>query len=70
MRVKPLSRKPDMTPVVYNVPEIAALLDINVISAYELVKRDDFPTVKVGRRIVIPKDAFYAWLEREAAAGK
>ncbi|MGI6035706.1 MAG: helix-turn-helix domain-containing protein [Limnochordia bacterium] len=51
---------------VYNVPEVATLLDINVISAYELAKRKDFPAVRIGRRIVVPKEAFHRWLDKQA----
>ncbi|HHY12247.1 MAG TPA: helix-turn-helix domain-containing protein [Firmicutes bacterium] len=60
------SRKPDIEPVVYNIPEIASMLDIHLIGAYELAKRKGFPSVRIGRRIVVPKEAFHRWLEGEA----
>ena len=43
---------------VYNVQEVAKLLDINVTKAYELVRRRDFPALRIGKRIVIPKKTF------------
>lgn len=55
-----------VVPIVYTVPEIAALLGINRVSAYELAKQEGFPAVRIGRRIVIPKEAFFRWLEKEA----
>ncbi|HHX51354.1 MAG TPA: helix-turn-helix domain-containing protein [Clostridia bacterium] len=56
-----------MTPAVYTVLEVAALLDINVPSAYELARRPDFPAIRVSpRRIIIPRDAFHRWLEQAA----
>lgn len=53
-------------PAVYTVPEIAAMLRINVTRAYELTKQKDFPAIKIGRRIVVPKVAFERWLEETA----
>ena len=60
------SKKTELQAAVYNIPEIAVLLDINVIKAYELAKRKDFPTVRIGRRILVPKQAFYKWLNDQA----
>lgn len=52
--------------ITYNVREVAELLNINVAKAYELTKRKDFPAIRLGRRIVVPKDAFFKWLELAA----
>ena len=60
------SKRTELEAAVYNIPQIAVLLDINVIKAYELAKRKDFPTVRIGRRIVVPKQAFYKWLNDQA----
>ena len=54
----------------FDVPEIAKMLGINRIAAYELAKQKDFPTVRIGRRIVVPKDAFFSWLDEQATAEK
>lgn len=59
-------RKPKMDPAVYNVPEVAALLDINLPRAYELVKKPGFPAMTIGKRVVIPKAAFEQWLKQAA----
>jgi excisionase family DNA binding protein len=50
----------------YTVPEVASLLGINVITAYELAKRENFPAIRIGRRVVIPKAAFERWLDRQS----
>nr|PZN06534.1 MAG: excisionase [Caldicoprobacter oshimai] len=55
---------------VYNVQEVAKLLDINVTKAYELVRRRDFPALRIGKRIVIPKKAFEKWLDETAVKEK
>lgn len=56
-------KKVELEAAVYNIPEIAALLDINVTKAYELARCKGFPAVRIGRRIVVPKEAFHRWLD-------
>jgi excisionase family DNA binding protein len=62
-----IPRKPKIEPAVYSVPEIAALLDINLPKAYELARQPGFPAIQISnRRIVVPKAAFERWLEQAA----
>ena len=46
----------------YTVSEIAKILDIGKSSAYNLVKRNMFRTIRIGKTIRIPKESFNAWL--------
>lgn len=56
--------------LVLNVDEMSALLGISKPTAYELIKREGFPAVRVSeRRIIIPVEGLYRWLESAAAAG-
>ena len=41
---------------------VAAQMGISLPKAYELVKSEDFPSVRIGTRILIPVDAFREWL--------
>lgn len=50
---------------VYNVDEIAALLGISTSSAYELVKKGHFKTVRIGTAIRISKKSFDEWLDSQ-----
>lgn len=50
-------------PLTLRVDEIADLLRISRANAYELVKKVDFPSIRIGRRICIPRDAFIRWLD-------
>jgi hypothetical protein len=60
-------RKPVLDRAVYNVEEIASLLDINLPRAYELARQPGFPAVLLSaRRIVVPKEAFHRWLNDQA----
>ena len=61
-----MTRKPEMDKAVYNVYEVAALLGINLPKAYELARQEGFPAIRIGRRIVVPKEAFHRWLEQVA----
>jgi len=64
-----MPQKPEIEKAVYNVYEVAALMGINLPKAYEIVRQESFPSIRIGRRIVVPKEAFHRWLE-EAAFNK
>lgn len=51
----------------YTIPQAAEIIGINVITAYKLAKQKGFPSVRIGKRIVVPKAALERWLEQEAA---
>ena len=42
---------------------IADILGISRAVAYQLMREDSFPTLRIGKRMVVPKDRFIAWLE-------
>jgi excisionase family DNA binding protein len=68
--VYPLTRKrgkKDMEKATLSVQELAAQLGISLPKAYELVKQPGFPVLKIGTRILIPVDAFKAWLISNAS---
>ncbi len=52
----------DEMPLIMTVPDVGGIMGISKVKAYELVKTDGFPIIKVGRRITIPKPAFERWL--------
>ncbi len=57
----------DDLPVTLNVEDVAVVLGISRKVAYALAKRRDFPAVRVGeRRMVIPRDKFLLWLDKQA----
>lgn len=45
-----------------NVEELAQVLKISKTKAYELVKMEGFPAVKLGKRILVPTEALVHWL--------
>lgn len=48
-------------PITLRVEEVAKIMRISKAVAYDLTRRKDFPSIKVGRRIIIPRDAFFHW---------
>ena len=51
-----------------SVPEVASVLGISRAGAYELVRSDGFPTLKIGSRIVVPKEKFIEWVDEKTSA--
>lgn len=55
----------DDLPMFLNVATVAKLLGISQSSGYELKHEKDFPAIKIGSRIVVPRDKLVAWLEEK-----
>ena len=49
-------------PLMLSVQEVADILGISKSSAYVLSKEKGFPTLKIGSRVVIPRDRFIEWI--------
>lgn len=45
------------------VAELATHLRISRKQAYRLVGKPDFPSIRIGKRILIPEDKYTAWLD-------
>ena len=58
----------DELPLMLSVPEVAAVLGISRAGAYELVHGNEFPALKIGSRIVVPKDKFLAWIDANSGS--
>ena len=46
----------DELPLMLNMKQLSDLLGISDASAYELVQEADFPSLRIGKRIVVPKE--------------
>ena len=55
----------DELPIFLNAEMVANALGVSPSSGYELMREKDFPALKVGTRIVVPKEKFIAWVERK-----
>lgn len=54
---------------VYTVRQVATLLGINLGVTYELIRHGEIPAKRLGRRWVIPRRLFHAWLNETTAEG-
>ena len=55
----------DELPLFLNAQLVAQTLGIGRASAYELMADKNFPAIRIGRRIVVPKDKFRQWVEQQ-----
>ena len=52
----------DSYPIILTAVDISEILQISKPSAYELMKRADFPLIKIGRCKRVLRDHFILWL--------
>jgi predicted DNA-binding transcriptional regulator AlpA len=64
----PRSKKPEpitdpaQLPMALNAAQVAATLGISRAGAYNLMRSEGFPTLFIGKRMVVPKDRLLAWM--------
>ena len=59
----------DELPLFLNVSTVAKVLGVSPSSGYELMHELDFPVLKVGSRMVVPKEQFVEWVSRHTQGG-
>ena len=55
----------DELPLFLNSDTVAKTLGVAPSSAYELMHEKDFPALRIGNRLVVPKDHFREWVDRK-----
>ena len=53
-----------------SVHQLAEQLGVSHPIAYEIVKRNDFPSITIGRRIIIPYSGLEKWLAEQSVSGR
>lgn len=53
-----------------NPKEIIEATGLSRPFVYELFNRCDFPAIKIGRRLLVPAEAFEAWMREQKTAGQ
>lgn len=48
---------------IYTISEVCEMLKISRSFAYQMLKEEKIPSVKLGKRVIIPKNKFDNWLE-------
>jgi excisionase family DNA binding protein len=59
----------DELPLFLNADTVAKVLGVSPSSGYELMHEPDFPTLRIGSRIVVPKEKFRQWVEQHTNGG-
>lgn len=52
-------------PLFLNAQMVSKLLGISPSSSYELMHEKGFPVLRVGNRLVVPKEKFRQWVEEK-----
>ena len=53
-------------PLTLKAHEAAAVLRISKSKVYELARTESFPAVRIGKRVVIPRDKLIEWMNAQA----
>ncbi len=58
----------DQLPITLNAEQLAQVLGISRGNAYNLMHAKGFPTLKIGKRMVVQKDKLIQWMESQTEA--
>lgn len=48
-----------------NAETVAKLPGISISSSYELIHEKGFPSLRIGSRLIVPKEKFKQWVEEK-----
>ena len=57
-------------PLFLNADTVAKALGVSPSSGYELMHDPGFPILKIGNRMVVPKEKFIQWVEQRTSGGE
>lgn len=60
----------DDLPLMLNAEDIKVIMNISRAGAYQLMHREDFPTISVGKRLLVPRTQFIFWLNQNTRAAQ
>ncbi len=60
----------DELPLFLNVETVANLLGISISSSYELMHEKAFPSMRIGSRLIVPKEKFIEWANKQSERSK
>ena len=55
-------------PLVLNAAQLAGVLNISRANAYNLLHREDFPTLRIGQRMLVTRDKLARWMDEQCRA--
>ena len=57
----------EQLPITLSANQVAQVLGISRANAYTLMHSKGFPTIQIGKRMVVPKNKLMEWMERQTA---
>ena len=60
----------DELPLFLNAELVAKVLGVSPSTGYEPIHEPDFPVLKVGSRMVVPKEQFIQWVNEHTGGGR
>ena len=58
----------EQLPLALSAEDVAQVLGISRANAYTLMHSKGFPTIKIGKRMTVPKDKLIEWIDKQIAA--
>ena len=58
----------DQLPLSLRADDVAAVLGISRANAYTLMRAKGFPTIFIGKRMIVPRDKFIEWMDLQISA--
>ena len=55
-------------PLTLNADQVAAVLSISRANAYSLMHSKGFPTIQIGKRMVVHRDKLIEWMDNKVCA--
>lgn len=55
-------------PISLSAEDVAQVLGISRANAYILMHSKGFPTIRIGRRMTVPKDKLIEWMEKQISS--
>lgn len=59
----------DELPLFLNASMVAKVLGVSQSTGYELLHSKGFPSLKIGSRLVVPKEQFIRWVKEHTEGG-
>ena len=58
----------EQLPLALKADQVAAVLGISRAGAYNLMRSEGFPTLFIGKRMIVPKDKLIDWMDEHVGA--
>ena len=58
----------EQLPITLSANQLAQVPGISRANAYTLMHSKGFPTIQIGKRMVVPKNKLIEWMERQTAS--